>query len=158
MFTREASAITAALKNAPIVLHHIGSTAVPGILAKPIIDLLGVVDAIADIDANAHALEALGYEAKGAYGIEGRRYFRKNDSAGERRFHLHVFARDTAHVERHLAFRDYLLAHADVAAEYSALKAALTVTRDLSQDDYIAGKDPFIKATERKALEWHRRE
>ena len=79
-FRQEATAITEALSGLAIDLHHIGSTAIDGILAKPIIDLLGVVPDVNALDGKANAFEDLGYEIMGAYGIEGRRYFRKVNS------------------------------------------------------------------------------
>lgn len=151
----EACAIQGALGACAITLHHIGSTAVPGILAKPIIDLLGVVASVRTL--NTLALEGLGYEAMGAYGIKGRRYFRKVNAKGRRTHHLHIFQDGAPPIERHLAFRDYLIAHKDVANAYSALKKRLTQEKSASNDRYMDGKDPFVRATERDALVWARR-
>ena len=65
LFDSEASAIRRALTDLPIELHHIGSTAIPGIVAKPVIDMLGVVWSVDALDANARRITALGYEAMG---------------------------------------------------------------------------------------------
>lgn len=156
-FEDEAKAIKRALGRTPIQLHHIGSTAVPGVLAKPIIDLLGTVYDLQDIDAEAHAFESLGYEVMGAYGIDGRRYFRKFDSDGTRTHHLHVFEEGSTHAERHLAFRDYLTAHPKVAKEYSELKDRLTRGNAVTWDAYIDGKDPYVSRVELQAVEWSRK-
>lgn len=156
-FASEASAIRAALDDLPIRLHHIGSTAIPDILAKPIIDLLGEVADPGQIDARQDALEGLGYEAMGAFGIAGRRYFRKFDAAGRRTHHLHVFAVGSPHIARHLAFRDYLRAHPRIAAAYSDLKSALVAQTDGQAGSYMDGKDPFIQRTEQDAIAWYRR-
>ena len=156
-FFKEASAIEDALSSSSVELHHVGSTAIPGILAKPIIDLLGVVPSLTVVDEKTRALEGLGYEAMGSYGIEGRRYFRKIDGEGRRTHHLHVFEAGSQHIERHLAFREYLTAHADIAAEYSSLKTRLAGGDDPSWDNYMDGKDPFIRAVEPKAITWYRR-
>jgi len=153
-FALEAEAILDVIPEGMIELHHIGSTAIPGILAKQIIDLLGVVTELDAVDAHEHALIGLGYEAMGAFGIEGRRYFRKITPAGLRTHHLHVFEAGSPHVARHLAFRDYLIAHPLVAKTYSDLKATLTADPDTRAEDYMDGKDPFIKATEQDALAW----
>lgn len=153
-FDTEALAIRASI-DALSQVHHIGSTSIPGILAKPIIDMLGVVVSLDGIDAQSRAFEILGYEVMGAFGIEGRRYFRKVSGSGVRTHHLHVFASGSPHIARHLAFRDYLRAHVEVAAEYSALKAKLTQDGSASWDGYIDGKDPFIKRVERDALLWY---
>jgi len=155
---READALGGAVEGVWEALHHIGSTAVPGILAKPIIDMLGVVEHLDWVDQNTHALERLGYEAMGAYGIDGRRYFRKSDAGGVRSHHLHVFQASSPHIDRHLAFRDYLRAHGGVAQRYSDLKAALVRQADATRETYIDGKDPFIAETESLALAWYKGE
>ncbi|MEZ5778107.1 MAG: GrpB family protein [Paracoccaceae bacterium] len=126
-------------------------------LAKPIVDLLGVVSMLADADAKACALESLGYQVMGANGIEGRRYFRKIDSNGTRTHHLHVFEEGSPHVERHLAFRDYLMAHPKIAKEYSSLKARLTRGDAPTWDAYLDGKDPFVSRVEPQAVDWFRK-
>ena len=153
-FADEAEAIKEAFWITPVQVHHIGSTAIPDILAKPIIDLLGIVSSLADADAKARALENLGYEVMGAYGIEGRRYFRKMDNNGTRTHHFHIFEEGSLHVERHLAFRDYLVAHPNVAKEYSSLKERLTRGDNPSWDEYLDGKDPFINRVEPQAVDW----
>jgi GrpB-like predicted nucleotidyltransferase (UPF0157 family) len=155
-FETEAQSISASLVEVSITLHHIGSTAIAGILAKPIIDLLGVVPNLDIMDAQSSAIETLGYEVMGAYGIEGRRYFRKVDSSGRRTHHLHVFANGSAHIERHLAFRDYLRSHSDVAVDYSNLKESLTSGDAPSWESYMDGKDPFITVVEKDAVSWYR--
>ncbi|MCG7493442.1 GrpB family protein [Thalassobius sp. Cn5-15] len=153
-FATEAAALHAALPDVALTLYHIGSTAIPGILAKPIIDLMGVVPELAQIDRHDDAMQALGYEVMGAFGIDGRRYYRKFDANGQRSHHLHVFATGAPDITRHLAFRDYLRAHDDVATEYSALKAQLTAA-DTDWERYVEGKDPFIKRVEQDALRWY---
>lgn len=105
-FDTEARLIATALKENDIKLHHIGSTAIKGILAKPIIDLLGVVEDIGRIDQKAKQMEHLGYDVMGQFGIGRRRYFRKSNAKGQRTHHLHVFQSGSAHIDRHLAFRD----------------------------------------------------
>lgn len=156
-FADEAKAIKLAFGTTSVQVHHIGSTAIPGILAKPVIDLLGVVPMLADADTNARALESLGFESVGPYGIEGRRYFRKSDSNGTRTHHLHVFEEGSPHVERHVAFRDYLIAHPKVAKEYSSLKEHLTRREAPTWGAYLDGKEPFIRRVEPLALDWFRK-
>lgn len=155
-FRHEASAIKKALIGTDIDLHHIGSTSIEGIFAKPIIDLLGVVSDVTLLDTSADAFEGLGYEIMGAYGIDGRRYFRKANASGQRTHHLHIYETGSPHVERHLAFRDYLLAYPDKAAAYSELKTKLTSGDNATWDAYLSGKEPFILATEQDALRWRR--
>ncbi|WP_422048777.1 GrpB family protein [Shimia sp.] len=155
-FAKEAAAIHTALGAEAIELYHIGSTSVPGLVAKPILDLLGEVADLAAVDAATAQFEALGYEVMGELGIPRRRYFRKMDAAGQRSHHLHVFERGSAHVVRHLAFRDYLRAHPEVAADYGALKRQLIAEGRGDWEAYIDGKDAFVQRVEAEALAWAR--
>ena len=78
-FAVESKRVTAALGDNVVTIHHIGSTSIPGIYAKPIIDLLVEVKNIALVDEQSLPMESLGYEVMGEFGIAGRRYFRKNN-------------------------------------------------------------------------------
>lgn len=155
-FATEASAIKQAICPIAIELHHVGSTAIHGILAKPIIDLLGAVADVSALDVAQTAFTSLGYEAMGSYGINGRRYYRKITPSGVRTHHLHVFEHGSHHIERHLAFRDYLNAHAEKAQAYSDLKRKLTAAPNVTWDSYLDGKAEFVQMTEQKALSWYR--
>jgi GrpB-like predicted nucleotidyltransferase (UPF0157 family) len=153
-YTAEAERIAQALGGDALrALHHIGSTAIPGICAKPIIDMLAEVRDLDTFDTAAPALAALGYQVMGEFGIAGRRYFRKDDHAGTRTHHLHAFAHGSPHIARHLAFRDYLRAHPGKAQAYGALKLRLAA----EPDHYVARKGPFVVATEAEALAWWER-
>lgn len=154
-FERESARVREAMGAVLRALHHIGSTAVPGLHAKPIIDMLAEVDSLVALDARGDAMAALGYEAMGEFGISGRRYFRKCDGSGARTHHIHAFADGSRHVARHLAFRDYLRAHPAAAAEYGALKLRLVSTCAGDMEAYIAGKDASVERFEREALDWH---
>jgi GrpB-like predicted nucleotidyltransferase (UPF0157 family) len=99
-------------------------------------------------------MESLGYHPMGEFGIPGRRYFRRLTPAGDRTHHVHAFQQGSPHIPRHLAFRDYLRAHPAVATEYGELKQRLAQAHPQDLEAYMAGKDPFIKQTETKALEW----
>jgi GrpB-like predicted nucleotidyltransferase (UPF0157 family) len=156
-FEREASAVLDALSDLSIELHHIGSTAVPGIAAKPVIDMLGVVPAVEALDVHAHRLTALGYEALGEFGIPGRRYFRKDDPDGVRTHQLHAFAAGSPEIQRHLDFRDYLRAFPTEAAAYAALKQRLAARCGSDMRAYSDGKTEFIRAVERRAAAWRQR-
>ena len=137
-----------------VEIHHIGSTSVPGLRAKPVIDIMPVVREITRVDGLDDAMRALGYEALGEFGIPGRRYFRKGGF--DRTHNVHVFQHGSEHIERHLAVPAYLRAHPDVAAEYGRLKAELA--RQFPEDiyGYMDGKDAFVKEVERAALLWYR--
>ncbi len=155
-FADEASVVSAALGSLLVELNHIGSTAIPGIAAKPIIDMLAVVTSIEALDHAARYLEPLRYEAMGEFGIPGRRYFRKDSVAGVRTHQLHAFAIGSAEVERHLGFRDYLRAHPAEAKEYEALKLDLAARSGGDALAYSDGKTGFIREMERRAAAWRR--
>lgn len=102
LFTEEADVLKKILREEVHTIHHFGSTSVPGLPSKAIIDLLAVVEDIALIDLYNQALAFLGYEAKGENGIKGRRYFQKGGD--ERTHHLHIYQIDNPEIERHLVF------------------------------------------------------
>ena len=137
-----------------LFIHHIGSTSVPALCAKPVIDLMPVVTDIAAVSAAEGALASLGYEAMGEFGLPGRRYFRKGRD--QRSHHLHVYQVDHPDIARHLAFRDYLRAHPVQRDRYGALKERLAAEVDGDIERYMAGKDPFIKGLEPIASAWWR--
>lgn len=153
-FAAEAAHLAAALGVDVAAIHHIGSTAIPGIHAKPVIDLLVEVDDIEAIDARSGAMEALGYQVMGEFGIPGRRYFRKDDRHGTRTHQVHAFQAGSPQAERHLAFRDYMIAHPAEAQRYSELKRKLAEEYPYDMDGYIDGKDGFIKEMDRRAAQW----
>jgi len=107
-----------------IAVHPIGSTAVPGLAAKPVIDLLGETGDLAMIEAARPALEALGWRWRGENGAAGRRYFTMDDPETRvRGAHLHVHAAGDPMIAWHLAFRDRLRAEPETAAAYAREKA-----------------------------------
>lgn len=152
-YRREAALLREALGDCLVEIHHIGSTSVPGLWAKPIIDILPVVTAVEEADRRRAALEALGYEYLGEFGIPGRRYLRKG---GERRTHqVHLFGRESRdEIRRHLAVPAYLRCHPDAARDYAQLKRRLARRFPRDIDGYCDGKDAFVKALERAALDW----
>lgn len=145
-----AARIAEALGANALAVHHIGSTAVRGLAAKPVLDLLPVVR---DLDAVDEALVRAGYVARGEYGLAGRRYFVR-DAEGVRAEHVHVYPEGHAAVARHLAVRDYLRAHTAVAMQYATLKQTLAAVHPNDRPRYQAGKAPFLADVERRALDW----
>ena len=153
LFEKEAQKIRAILGKNLLTMYHIGSTSVPGLAAKPIIDILPVVKQIDLVDICNPQFEVIGYEPMGEYGISGRRYFRKG-GAEKRSHHLHVFGEESvADIIRHLAFRDYLRTHPEIAEAYAVLKQGLAKQHPNDIDAYCDGKDAFIKHHEAIALE-----
>ena len=143
MFEIESKRVTDALGENVFAVHHIGSTAIPHIYAKPIIDLLVEVKDIARVDAHSPSMESLGYDVMGEYGILGRRYFRKDSQEGVRTHHVHTFEVGSEQVERHLAFRDYMISHPEDAQRYSELKRRLAREYPTNINKYMDGKDGF---------------
>jgi len=138
-----------------LACHHIGSTAIPGAWAKPIIDILLVVSDLASLDGRDEDMIALGYLPKGENGITGRRYYRKGTD-DVHTHHVHAFPVGHPDIARHLTFRDYMCAHPDDARAYSDLKRSLAAQFSEDVDRYVAGKDAFIREMDRRALAWRR--
>lgn len=153
-FEDESRQIAAAIGSNVVIIHHIGSTAISGIYAKPIIDLLVEVNDIRQVDEQNSAIAVLGYEAMGEFGIPGRRYFRKHNPAGTRTHHVHTYQTGSSEITRHLAFRDYIIAHPDQALKYSDLKRELAKQYPDDIEGYMDGKDGFVKEMEQQALAW----
>ena len=150
LFERERDLLRRTLGEVAVKIHHIGSTAVPGLAAKPIIDILIAVTGLGDLDALNGRMEAIGYEVMGEFGIPGRRYFRKG---GENRsHHIHAFVYGDPNLLRHIAFRDYLRAHPEVAREYGELKRRIAQACENDKDRYCDGKDAYVKRIEAIAL------
>ena len=127
-------------------LHHVGSTSVPGLAAKPVIDLLGETASLSQMEAARPALAALGYRWRGENGIAGRRYFTRDDpDTGARAVHLHVHASDDPAVARHLAFRDRLRAEPGLAQAYLAEKRRCAALHPGDSGAYTACKEGWIK-------------
>jgi GrpB-like predicted nucleotidyltransferase (UPF0157 family) len=139
-----------------IRVEHIGSTSVPNLVAKPIIDLMPLIESLERLDARADAVRALGYEWFGEHGITGRRYCSLTNDFGVRIAQLHFFEETSPHVARHLAFRDYLRAHHKVALAYEAEKHRARALHPDSTQAYSVEKSAWITATERAALEWRK--
>lgn len=151
LFRKEADAISRILGDNLVLIHHIGSTSVPFLAAKPIIDIMPVVKDLSGVDAVSGEFVKLGYEYLGELGINGRRYLRKGGQ--ERTHQIHIFQmEDDTNILRHLAFRDYLRSHRDVAMEYAALKKDLAARFPYDIDGYCDGKDAFVKKIENLAL------
>lgn len=135
-------------------IYHIGSTAVPDLMAKPIIDIMLDVRDLDELDNQAYKLEEIGYEGFGENGIIGRRYFSKG---GYNRTHqIHAFKSGGPGLIRHLAFRDYLIEHKKVAKEYGELKFDIAQRCNNDIEMYCDEKDSFVKYYEAIALEWYK--
>ncbi len=155
LYDEEARLWRATLGAEIVDVAHIGSTAVPGLAAKPIVDLLVTVQDVARIDAWNDALAAVGYRARGENGIPGRRYLIKGTDELHTH-HAHVFSVGSPEAERHLVFRDYLRAHPDAAGEYARLKQALAAQYRDDPAAYTEAKSAFIRGLDVRAMAWRR--
>lgn len=151
---REFSARLNALDDVLGIVHHIGSTSVCGMVAKPIIDLMPLITDIEALDAKREIVEALGYIWHGEYGVEGRRFCTLADKDGNRVAQLHFYALGSPHARRQLAFRDYLRAFPDVAASYVVEKQRACALFPDDSTAYSAEKGAWIREVEAKALDW----
>ena len=144
---------------APILLHveHVGSTAVPGIDAKPILDLLPIHSGLAAFDAHSTRIEALGYVGWGEYGLPERRYFTLDCSiTGRRMVQLHCYERGSVEIARHLAFRDYLRDDRAAALAYDAVKRECQAMHPDDSHAYGRCKIAWIEQTQAIALDTYR--
>jgi GrpB-like predicted nucleotidyltransferase (UPF0157 family) len=123
-------------------MEHVGSTSVPGLRSKPVIDACIVVASRRDIPHVVKALTRIGYIHRGDLGVPDREAFRQ--SAALPKHNLYASHRGSLSLKNHLGLRDYLRAHPDAAREYGQLKAALAERFPEDIDSYIAGKTEFI--------------
>jgi GrpB-like predicted nucleotidyltransferase (UPF0157 family) len=147
-FRAEAARIARSCEHLEIRLEHVGSTSVPGLSAKPIIDIAAGVPPRVDRRPYIQALKELGYEHLGAHGIPGRDFFRRGRP---RSHHVHMLSWSSEQWREHLLFRDHLRSHDDVRLEYEILKRQLARTHADERHRYQSGKGPFIQAILRKA-------
>ena len=141
LFEREKKTLLVALSGIVLEIEHIGSTSIPNMEAKPIIDIAAAVPDLQTVGSCIRPLAAVGYEYKGEYGLPGRHFFVKGSPHTH---YLHVVAAGSEHWIAWLTFRDYLIGHRDVADKYSALKRDLAKQHEANRDAYTKSKSAFI--------------
>lgn len=153
MADAEAARLKATLGDVLVAVHHMGSTSIPGIAAKPVVDLMPTVTSLAALEAQRGDIEALGYLWRGEFGIPERRYcvLERN---GKRVFHAHFFVDGHENVVRQLLFRDYLRAHHDEAQAYEAIKRAAAAAHPDDSLAYNDHKAAWILACQERARAW----
>ena len=151
-YEREAETLKNLLSDLLIQPHHIGSTSVKGLAAKPIVDILLEVSEVSAIDALKTTIIENGYQFWGEYGLAGRRFLTKGTAP--RTHNIHCYESNDPEGDRHLAYRDYLRAHSDIAAKYESLKRQIAANCNHDIEKYCAGKDPFIKHHQKLALDY----
>jgi GrpB-like predicted nucleotidyltransferase (UPF0157 family) len=152
---QEVGRIRSALGDVAVRVEHVGSTAVPGLAAKPIIDLQLSVEAIDPLERYVVPLEALGYLFVPATESPDYHFLAKPPER-PRSHHLHVCEAGSDHELRHLAVRDFLRSHPDESARYAALKRQVVARHPQDRLAYIEGKEEYVTALERRALTWVR--
>lgn len=137
-------------------IEHVGSTSIPGMVAKPIIDLDVVVPDGTIADAIA-SVEQAGYAHQGTLGIVGREAFRLVGDAPKRlpKHHLYACELSSPELHRHTAFREYLRAHPAEVSRLSAFKRTLAFQQHLSRDEYMEAKSPLVIEMLAQALAWY---
>lgn len=153
-FETLASRLAHVLGGLAVTIEHVGSTAVPGLAAKPIIDIDILLRSPGDLPSAIAALASIGYQHQGDLGIPSREAFRA--PAGDLRHHLYVCPKDTEY-QRHMAFRNYLRAHPSEADAYAARKRELAAKFRDDREAYNNAKREFVegillKAAEEKAV------
>ncbi len=142
LYASEEARLRRFLGGLSIVLEHSGSTAVPGLVAKPILDILGGRPASVSRESAIDAIERAGYTYRGEQGIAGRDFFRRGDP---RSHHLHLTTVGSDFWKDHLDFRDYLRGHSDARDAYAALKVDLAKKYPRDREAYIEGKTDFVR-------------
>lgn len=132
------------LEGLVLSIEHVGSTSVPGLAAKPVIDIDVVIEDQGCFDKVKTALGSIGYHHEGDLGIQGREAFKYDDKDHLRKHHLYVCSKDAAELKRHISFRDYLRAHPEAVEEYGRIKMEGAKLYPYDIDRYIVHKSPFI--------------
>ena len=155
IYAREKDLILGVIDGKVAGIEHVGSTAVPGLGAKPIVDIMVGLEKLSEAKDCVEPLKRIGYEYVPEYEkeIPERRYFRKGpDGVPNKHFHLHMVERGGDFWKQHLLFRDYLRCHRDVAQRYHRLKRDLARKYASNREAYTEAKTSFIESVVAKAL------
>ena len=136
--------LQAALGELALRIEHVGSTSVPGLSAKPVIDIDVVIRDGSLLDSAVLVLGKIGYRHEGDLGIPGREAFKYEGKEHLQKHHLYVCPQDSAELKRHIAFRDYLRSHPEAVRAYSRIKEEGAALFPYDIDGYIAHKAPWI--------------
>ncbi len=152
-YKKEEKKLRAILQKEISFIAHIGSTAIPSLKAKPIVDILIGVKNIKEVNSYNQLLIKAGYVPKGAFGVKNRRFFIKYNKS-KRLVHLHVFKNNNPETIRHLLFKEFLIYHSNEKKEYENLKVRLAKRYPFNIDAYVEGKKKLIKTIDQKASAW----
>ena len=143
LFEEEKTRLQSAIGEHVLDIQHVGSTSIPGMTAKPIIDIAIAVESFEAAYVCVEPMERVGYEYAGEHGIPRRHYFVKRNPATTH--HVHMLEQQSHEWENHLLFRDHLRGHAEAAEAYAALKTRLAKELPRDRDAYTNGKAPFVE-------------
>jgi len=143
LFEALRSRVSASLAELATSIQHVGSTSVPGLAAKPIIDIDVVLRSADELPEVIRRLAGLGYEHEGELGVSGREAFRANAAAVQH--HLYVCPPSSREYKRHVAFRDYLRSHPADAHAYALLKRELALKFGTDREEYNKAKSEFVQ-------------
>ena len=148
MYEEERTRIVALIGNYLEEIQHVGSTSIPGLAAKPVIDILAIVPDISIAEHCVKPLEHLDYAYFGENGIPGRRYFRKPSDIRfhQHTHHIHMMEQRHEQVHKMLTFRDYLRTHPEAVKEYQDLKKELATKYSGDRAAYTDAKEPFVQS------------
>jgi len=148
LFEQEKALLQAAVGDYVLDIQHVGSTSIPGMVAKSIIDIGIAVRSFEEATVCVNPIKQLGYEYRGEHGIPRRHFFVKGDP---RTHHVHVNEIDSRDWENQVLFRDDLIRHPEIAQEYAELKMELAQRFPTDRQAYLDGKAPFIERVLRLA-------
>ena len=155
VYREESERLCAVLGEEIVRIHHIGSTSVPELAAKPVIDICLEVQSVERLDLLDEDMRSLGYDPRGENGIPGRRFYAKGGD--ERTHHVHAFDAGNPLVRDHLVFRDYLRASPAEREAYGRLKTRVSETHRTDPEGYVAAKAEFVQALLDRARDWSER-
>lgn len=153
LYEKEKCLILGVIGETVVDIEHVGSTAVRGLGAKPIIDIMIALNHLGDSAKCVEPLESIGYEYVAEYEklMPERRYFHRGKPPEEQHYHLHMVELTSDFWRRHLLFRDYLRTHTEVAREYADLKRKLAAKYGSNREGYTEAKTHFIESVVAKA-------
>jgi GrpB-like predicted nucleotidyltransferase (UPF0157 family) len=153
LFQAESTLLRRVFGGVLVRIEHIGSTSIPGMSAKPIIDIMIEATALPEVDSLNDDMRELGYAARGEHGIPGRRYFRKGTDLNHTH-HVHVYQTGNPNLLAHAAFRDYLTANPQRALDYRCLKERLAKDHADDPAAYQEGKAALAHEIVQEARAW----
>lgn len=147
-FEQDRAQLQNALRELDVQIEHVGSTSVPGLAAKPLIDIMIVVRDEKDAIRCITPIVRLDFECRGEAEVPGRVFFLRRNPHSH---HIHLYVVGNPEIERHLLFRDYLRTHADAAQQYAGLKYALAAEFRNDRPGYTTAKTEFVRGIVERA-------